>query len=246
MDVNELIGRVVIHGGFKAYGEGTIVALDGEYIIVNFGGEEKKFLMEIFINQLQFNDDETRELMQKAIEQAKAKKEADEAARRAADEAARIVRETAEKRERIVGGFGADYHAEHLKTDIVYTYQEVERNFNIRIAGFGRGCNPTDDSVVLISSVGPEDDNFVYHDKWDNGDYIFSGEGRIGDQTMSRGNSEIVNAEANGKAIHLFVKQSAQEYYYQGIFKLVDYTYEDDYDANGNIRKEYKFRLREA
>ena len=36
----------------------------------------------------------------------------------------------------------------------------------------------------------------------------------------------------------------AQEYYFQGIFSLVNYAYEDDKDEEGNIRKEYKFRLR--
>ena len=53
-------------------------------------------------------------------------------------------------------------------------------------------------------------------------------------------------AARNGKKLHLFVKFSPQEYYYQGIFELVDYTYEDEKDEDGNIRKEYKFRLRKV
>ena len=44
----------------------------------------------------------------------------------------------------------------------------------------------------------------------------------------------------------LFVKFSPQEYYYQGIFELVGYKYEDEKDEDGNIRKEYKFRLRKV
>jgi 5-methylcytosine-specific restriction protein A len=75
---------------------------------------------------------------------------------------------------------------------------------------------------------------------------IYSGEGKLGNQTLTKGNLAIKNAASDGKEIHLFVKFSPQEYYYQGVFELVDYTYEDDYDANGNIRKEYKFRLREV
>jgi hypothetical protein len=55
-----------------------------------------------------------------------------------------------------------------------------------------------------------------------------------------------VDAAADGKVIHLFVKFSPQEYYYQGVFKLVDHTYENDKDENGNTRKEYKFRLRKV
>jgi hypothetical protein len=44
----------------------------------------------------------------------------------------------------------------------------------------------------------------------------------------------------------LIIKFSPEEYYYQGIFKLVGYTYEDDLDEEGNTRKEYKFRLRKV
>ena len=61
---------------------------------------------------------------------------------------------------------------------------------------------------------------------------------------MTLGNKAIVDAERDRKTIHLFVKFSPQEYYYQGIFFFVDYTYEDDKDESGNVRKEYKFRLR--
>jgi hypothetical protein len=63
---------------------------------------------------------------------------------------------------------------------------------------------------------------------------------------MTSRNRAIVDAAADGKVIHLFVKFSPQEYYYQGVFKLVDHTYENDKDENGNTRKEYKFRLRKV
>ena len=100
-------------------------------------------------------------------------------------------------------------------------------------------------STKQISSIDKKKDGFVYHDHWTtDGDYIYSGEGKTGDQKMSSGNSAIINALNDGKEIHLFVKFSPQEYYYQGIFKLIDYSYEDEKDENGNTRKEYKFRLR--
>lgn len=247
MDVNALIGRKVIQGGFRGNGEGTIVAVEGDIISIDFNGVVKKFSMEILINSLTFDNDETRELMEQAIAEANAARAKAEADKKAEAEAERLVAEAAAERERIVGGFDAGYHAEHLNTDEVYTYQQVELKFGIRIAGFGRGCNPTDDSVVLISSVSPSGEHFVYHDKWDtNGDYIFSGEGRIGDQSLTARNKEIIDAEKNGKVLHLIIKFSPEEYYYQGIFKLVNYTYEDDLDEEGNTRKEYKFRLRKV
>jgi hypothetical protein len=63
---------------------------------------------------------------------------------------------------------------------------------------------------------------------------------------MTKGNRGIIDAAKDGKKIHLFVKLSPQEYFYQGIFELVEYTYEDDKDVDGNIHKEYKFRLRKV
>ncbi|MFT3950743.1 MAG: hypothetical protein QM689_02055 [Oscillospiraceae bacterium] len=87
----------------------------------------------------------------------------------------------------------------------------------------------------------------MYHDHWTTtGEYIDSGEGEIGDQTMSSGKTAIVNALDEGKDIHLFVKFSPQECYYQGVFEFVGYIYEDDLDENGTTKKEYKFRFRKA
>lgn len=141
--------------------------------------------------------------------------------------------------------FGKDYHVSYLARSPILTYQEVEAQFGISITGFGKGINPTDSAVVLISSIGKADGNFVYHDRWTaDGDYLYSGEGKTGDQQMTRGNLAIKNAERDMKPIFLFVKLSPQEYYYQGVFKLVSYTYENEKDENGRLRKEFKFRLR--
>ena len=141
--------------------------------------------------------------------------------------------------------FAPEYHPEYLSKSIILPYWEVEKQFDIKIKGFGRGINVTQSKIVLISSVDINKTNFVYHDHWtEDGDYIFSGEGKYGDQQMSKGNWAIKNAKYAGKEIHLFIKFSSQEYYYQGKFSLVDVAYEDDKDANGNPRKEYKFRLR--
>ena len=258
MDYSTLIGRKVVSSGFKGFGEGVIVAIVNEKICVDFSGNIKDFALESFFTGsviCHFEcEDDTRALIQDAIEELKAAKAEAEAAKKAAAEVAKKVEaeklaaeEAATKRGKIVGGFDTDYHAEYLNTDEVYTYQQVEAKFGIRIAGFGRGCNLTDDSIILISSVNPSSEHFVYHDKWTaNGDYIFSGEGRIGDQRLTVRNKEIINAEKNGKVIHLIIKFSAEEYYYQGVFKLVDYSYEDDSDEDGNTRKEYKFRLRKV
>lgn len=182
---------------------------------------------------------------------AEQKRQAEESARKAAEEQRRtaiaVTAPKAKKAKTLDEMFAPDYHAEKLGRQPILTYQQVEDQFGIRISGFGRGINLTDNTVVLISSIGKASGNFVYHDKWTaDGDYLYSGEGKTGNQTMTKGNLAIRDAARNGKKIHLFVKFSPQEYYYQGVFALVDYTYEDDKDEDGNTRKEYKFRLRKV
>lgn len=137
------------------------------------------------------------------------------------------------------------YDPRFLVKDIVYNYIEVERKFGINVTAYSRGCNPTDDSVVLISVVTHKGEAYVYHDRWaENGDCIFSGEGKSGDQVMARGNLAINNAAQDGKKMHLLVKFSPDEYFYQGEFKLENYKSKLDFGEDRKKRKEYKFRLR--
>lgn len=249
----ELIGLKVKH---NVFGIGTIKEKDGNYITVEFAARTTRFVYpDVFERFIKAEDSVMQQAIMDEINDAKAeaerKRQAEEAARKEAEELRRaavaIATPKTKKARSIDEMFAPDYHAEKMARQPILTYQQVEDQFGIRISGFGRGINSTDSTVVLISSIGKSHGNFVYHDKWTaNGDYLYSGEGKNGDQTMTKGNLAIRDAASNGKKIHLFVKFSPQEYYYQGIFELVDYAYEDENDEDGNIRKEYKFRLRKV
>lgn len=249
----ELIGLKVKHAVF---GAGVITEMEGNYITVEFASKATKFVYpDAFEKFIKAEDSVLQQAIMDEINNAKAaaeqKRQAEEAARKSAEERRRaavaLVAPKAKKAKTLDEMFAPDYHAEKLARQPILTYQQVEDQFGIRISGFGRGINPTDDTVVLISSIGKASGNFVYHDKWTaDGDYLYSGEGKTGDQTMTKGNLAIRYAARNGKKIHLFVKFSPQEYYYQGVFELVNYTHEDEKDEDGNIRKEYKFRLRKV
>ena len=249
----ELIGLKVKH---TVFGAGVITEMEGSYITVEFAAKTTKFVYpDAFEKFIKAEDPAVQQSIEDSINDAKAaaeqKRQAEEAARKAAEEQRRAViavaAPKAKKAKTLDEMFAPDYHAENLARQPILTYQQVEEQFGIRISGFGRGINPTDNTVVLISSIGKASGNFVYHDKWTaDGDYLYSGEGKTGDQTMTKGNLAIRDAARNGKKIHLFVKFSPQEYYYQGVFELVDYTYENEKDEDGNIRKEYKFRLRKV
>ena len=249
----ELVGLRVRHSGF---GAGVITEQMGAYITVEFAAKTTKFVYaDAFERFITAEDPDAQAAIIKEINAAKVvaeqKRQAEEAARKAAQEQSQVkataVMPRAKKAKSLDEMFAPDYHVEKMARQPILNYQQVEEQFGIRISGFGRGINSTDNSVVLISSIGKAGGNFVYHDKWTtDGDYLYSGEGKSGDQSMNKGNLAIRDAERNGKKIHLFVKFSPQEYYYQGIFALVKYTYEDDKDEDGSLRKEYKFLLRKA
>lgn len=250
MNSADLLNLKVKH---KGLGIGVITEVSGNSLTVKFKTKESKFVYPDAFEK--FLIVENLSLQAEIMEEIKSIKLAAEVQRQAAEEAHRAEEElrAAKKqvasktrnRRNIEDGFGPDYNVRHLAKQPILTYQQVEEQFGIKIAGFGRGINRTPSTVVLISSVDKKKSGFVYHDHWtSDGDYMYSGEGKTGDQQMTLGNKAIVDAKCDGKLIHLFVKFSPQEYYYQGIFSLVDYTYEDDKDESGNVRKEYKFRLR--
>lgn len=246
-------GLLVKH---KTLGTGTVTKFDGNFLTVSFESKVSMFQYPVaFTSFIQAADPADQVAILQEIEDAKAaaiaKQKATEEVQQARVAATPVSTEKTripkKKTQSIDEMFSADYHVSHLARHPILTYQQVEDQYGIRITGFGRGINPTDSAVILISSIGKSSGKFVYHDKWTkDGDYLYSGEGRTGDQTMTKGNLAIKNAKHDGKQIHLFVKFSPQEYYYQGIFTLVDYTYEDEKDGDGNTRKEYKFRLRKA
>jgi hypothetical protein len=248
----DLLNIKVNHISFDV---GTVIEFDGKYITVQFADKSSKFVYpDVFVKFIKAEDSAVQEAIMNDIFAAKQAEEERlqlEFAARKADEERRVAERQAaspvKKSRNIEDGFGADYNVEHLARQPILTYQQIEERFSIRISGFGRGINKTPSTVVLISSVDKRKTGFVYHDHWTtDGEYIYSGEGKNGDQTMSSGNTAITNAADQRKDIHLFVKFSPQEYYYQGVFELVNYTYEDDLDENENIRKEYKFRLKKV
>lgn len=247
-----MVGKKVKH---KTFGVGVIKEFENNYMTVEFAEKTSKFTYpDAFEKFLQLENELEQQEIVNEIENKKAaeeQKRLEEAAARKAEQernlAAAQATGTKKKVKNIDEMFGEDYHVSHLARQPILTYTQVEDQFGIKISGFGRGINPTPTTVVLISSMAKSKDKFVYHDKWTaDGDYIYSGEGKTGDQTLTKGNAAINNAAQEGKKIHLFVKLSPQEYYYQGVFELVNYTYEDEEDETGNLRKEYKFRLRKV
>lgn len=244
MNVINLLNLKVNH---KIFGIGMITEVSDNYVTVSFGTKKSKFVFPNFFEKFLAAEDNS--IQTAILNEINCIKVAADIQRSKIEKERCVEKEqvihTTRKRKNIEEGFCSDYNVKYLAKQPILNYKQVEKQFGIKIAGFGRGINRTASSIVLISSINKKKNRFVYHDHWTNeGDYIFSGEGKTGNQQMKLGNKAIINAELNKKTIHLFVKFSPQEYYYQGIFSLIDYTYEDDKDKFGNVRKEYKFKLR--
>lgn len=228
--MDTIIGKQVTH---KQYGEGTIVKVDDNSIVVDFGTTKKKFILDKFLGFFKVDDEVSKVITEKIAANKRAKAAEKEAEKRRREE------------EEFNAKFGADYNVGYLKRSPVLSSSGVEKEYRINRSGFGRGINVTDDAIILISSLIKDGARYTYHDHFDvNGDFIYSGEGQNGDQTMTRGNRAIVEAAQNNKKIILIIKASPTEYMPQGEYYLVEYTVEDDTGEDGEQRKEYKFRLR--
>ena len=97
-----------------------------------------------------------------------------------------------------------------------------------------------------------KDDEFgrvnIYEDSFDEktGYYRYIGEGKEGNQTLSRGNKSIAEAKNNGRTIHLFHQHERNgKHEYLGEVELIGKPETQTHqDINKNDRKEYVFFLK--
>lgn len=93
------------------------------------------------------------------------------------------------------------------------------------------------------------------YDGWDTERdvFLYTGEGRVGDQMMTAGNAAILHHRDDGRALRVFVADGyvadsrAKNHRYVGEFTIdatVPYIAEEAPDVNGDLRKVYVFRLR--
>ena len=234
-----LVGKEITNIGL---GKGTIVEI-GEHVKIDFNGTVRDIAKENFFD---FNTpaDQSVILEIEAINKEHeiyVEEKRKERAKRAAELAEKRRKEAEERKKKEEASrrkpkakksfdekFGSDYNLSLLNRTPVLTYNDVEDKHGIQISGFGRGINPKEDCIVLISTVEEYSDHFTYHDKWNHDDcYEYS-----------------VDAAENGKPIYLYIKFGPQKYLPQGIMRLVDYKIVEAPDKNGDMRKEYVFILK--
>ncbi|GAB3482291.1 HNH endonuclease [Azotobacter salinestris] len=98
---------------------------------------------------------------------------------------------------------------------------------------------------VVFLFTGDSGEQYGYRDALDeHGVFSYTGEGQIGDMTLTGGNAAITNHAANGKALHLFKalgKGKGQQY--MGEFACAGYSWARGPDREGNDRNVIVFRL---
>lgn len=102
-------------------------------------------------------------------------------------------------------------------------------------------CKKTNTIVITSIHTG----NRIYDDKLFEGDImLYTGEGQVGDQTLTVGNKAIYEAKSKNIPIYLFVRFKEQEYTYFGEVEVVDeIRYVKEKDIKGDMRNVIKFPM---
>jgi 5-methylcytosine-specific restriction protein A len=106
---------------------------------------------------------------------------------------------------------------------------------------------PAAESFVFIFTD-PKSEEYGYNDRFlDNGLFVYSGEGQVGDMTMDSGNERILNHRENGDTLHVFERVDEQNgadvVAYDGEYEYVDHYWERAPDDNGDMRDAVRFKL---
>lgn len=82
-----------------------------------------------------------------------------------------------------------------------------------------------------------------YKDEFINGLFHYTGEGQVGDMTMTKGNKAILEHRQNGKQIHVFEYTRKAHVRYLGSAECLGYQNQISPDNDGNPRKAFVFQL---
>lgn len=126
--------------------------------------------------------------------------------------------------------------------------QEYSRQDDIhRIFGGqqqGGISTPAQQPFVFIFT-GKSGAEFGYEDGWqDNGVFLYTGEGQVGDMEMSGGNKAILEHAEQGKELLLFeATGKGKPYIFRGKLACQSWDEQEGKDKNGNFRKIIRFHL---
>lgn len=131
---------------------------------------------------------------------------------------------------------------------IVLSSSDLYEYFQCANEGGMRYSSKTDTLLLITKSSGTSSlkKNF-YSDKWDetHSRFYFTGEGRIGDQKLTRQNKRLAEYLTNTTRLFLFEQNAANSYIFYGEV-ILDGNFEKSMqpDSNGQMRMVYLFPLK--
>lgn len=97
---------------------------------------------------------------------------------------------------------------------------------------------------VIFLFTGDSGKQYGYADGWEDGAYLYTGQGQRGPMTLSSGNRAIAQHAVDGRALHMFRSLGKGEgYVYEGEFSCADMFERTQPDVNGEARTAIVFRL---
>lgn len=106
----------------------------------------------------------------------------------------------------------------------------------------GIAASATHPAIFLFT--GDSGEQYGYADHWEDGAYLYTGEGQRGPMTLTRGNRAIAEHAETGRALHLFqLLGKGKGNRYLGEFSCADILERTQPDVEGNDRTALVFRL---
>lgn len=128
-----------------------------------------------------------------------------------------------------------------FKRQKVYSSYEINSVFKVSDQGGGIRASNTTNTIVL--TLFP--DNGIYVNKWVGNELHYIGSGQEGDQSLTRMNKSLFDAEDMGRSIHLFESLRSNEYLYHGKVEVLGSPHIiRQPDINNVLRNVLVFRLR--
>jgi 5-methylcytosine-specific restriction protein A len=96
----------------------------------------------------------------------------------------------------------------------------------------------------LFLFTGKSGSHFGYEDSWQDGQFLYTGEGQTGDMQFRAGNKAVREHSADGRALHLFEQEKKGYVRYKGEFALSSFEYREGTDRNQQPRRTIVFHLK--
>ena len=134
---------------------------------------------------------------------------------------------------------------ENLVLNQIYSNKEImdifkcDNNRGIRVS-------LKTNSIVLINKFRSRKETNPYQDTPmnNNGELLYTGEGKVGDQKISGGNKRVVQSHTNGMRLFYFESYKSNEYTFKGEVVYLNHEFAEEKDLKDNKRKVVKFSLR--